>query len=101
MIRRPARTALTAGGLALLLAVAGCGSDDGGGSSDGSLAGAQLTVGSKVFTESIVLGQITALALENAGADVTDQTGLAGSDTVREELVSAEIAFYWYYIDRD
>jgi len=97
MIRRPARTALTAGGLALLLAVAGCGSDDGGGSSDGPLAGAQLTVGSKEFTESIVLGQITALALENAGADVTDQTGLAGSATVREALESGEIDIYWDY----
>lgn len=97
MIRRPARTALTAGGVALLLAVAGCGSDTGGSSSDGPLAGAQLTVGSKEFTESIVLGQITALALENAGADVTDQTGLAGSATVREALESAEIDIYWDY----
>ncbi|WP_022919268.1 glycine betaine ABC transporter substrate-binding protein [Ruania albidiflava] len=97
MTRTSTRTALTAGGLALLLGLAGCGGDDGGGSSDGPLAGAQLTVGSKEFTESIVLGQITALALENAGAEVTDQTGLAGSATVREALESGEIDIYWDY----
>lgn len=98
MTRRSTRTALAAGGVAIMLALAGCGDDGGGGgSSDGPLAGAQLTVGSKEFTESIVLGQVTMLALQNAGAEVTDQTGLAGSATVREALESGEIDIYWDY----
>ncbi|HIZ38109.1 MAG TPA: glycine/betaine ABC transporter substrate-binding protein [Candidatus Ruania gallistercoris] len=88
--------AVTAGGLAVLLAVAGCG-DDSGGNSDGPLAGAELTVGSKEFTESVLLGQITAVALENAGASITDQTGISGSATVREALETEEIDVYWDY----
>lgn len=97
-MRTPRTTAtLAAGGLAVLLAVAGCGDDAGGGSGDGPLAGAQLTAGSKEFTESILLAQITTVALENAGAEITDQTGISGSATVREALESSEIDFYWDY----
>lgn len=95
------RIAIAAGGVALLLALAGCSGDGGdggdGGDADGSLAGAQLTVGSKEFTESILLGQISAVALENAGAEVTDQTGISGSATVREALETDEIDLYWDY----
>ena len=87
--------AIAAASAALLLA--GCGSDPGSAGGDGELAGAQLTVGSKEFTESIILGQITALVFENAGAQVTDQTGLQGSATVREALMSKEIDIYWDY----
>jgi osmoprotectant transport system substrate-binding protein len=92
---------------ALALSLAACGGDDGGvesvGGGEGSIAtdydlsGASFDVGSKEFTESIVLGQITAQALAAAGADVSDQTGLTGSATVREALVSDEIDMYWEY----
>ncbi|MGI8537329.1 MAG: glycine betaine ABC transporter substrate-binding protein [Mycobacteriales bacterium] len=102
--------ALTA---ALALSVTACGGDKpaaGGGSGDGSsgaggsiaeagydLSGASLTVGSKEFTESIVLGQITLKALQAAGANASDKTGLTGSATVREALESGEIDMYWEY----
>ena len=69
------RSAWVAGGLAVLLAVAACGGSGGGGGSDGPLAGARLTAGSKEFTEQLILANITALALEDAGAQVADQTG--------------------------
>ncbi|HET7313017.1 glycine betaine ABC transporter substrate-binding protein [Salinisphaera sp.] len=59
------------------------------------LSGAHLTVGSKGFTEQEILGQITIELLEAAGADVTDQTGLAGSNAVRKALLSGEIDMYW------
>lgn len=94
-LRTPA--AVAAGGLTVLLAVAGCSDDAGGGNSDGPLAGAELTVGSKEFTESILLAQITAVALENEGAQITDQTGISGSATVREALETSEIDLYWDY----
>lgn len=91
--------ATTAIGLSLVLA--GCGGDsasdtatEGG---DEELAGATLTVGSKEFTESILLGKITALALEEAGAEVEDQTGISGSATVRAALESGDIDMYWDY----
>jgi osmoprotectant transport system substrate-binding protein len=100
--------ALTA---ALALSVTACGGDEptaGGGDESGGaegsiaeagydLSGASVTVGSKEFTESIVLGQITLQALEAAGANASDQTGLTGSATVREALESGEIDMYWEY----
>ena len=88
--------------MALLLS--GCGGGDDAGpepagedNGNGDLAGASLTVGSKEFTESIVLGQITRLALEDAGAEVDDRTGISGSATVREALLAEEIDMYWDY----
>jgi glycine betaine/choline ABC-type transport system substrate-binding protein len=62
------------------------------------LSGASLTVGSKEFTEQLILGNITKAALEDAGAEVSDQIGLVGSTTVREALTSGEIDMYWEYL---
>jgi osmoprotectant transport system substrate-binding protein len=61
------------------------------------LSGASFTVGSKEFTEQLILGQITKLVLEDAGATVDDQTGLVGSTVVREALVAGDIDMYWEY----
>jgi len=68
---------------------------DGGGDAD--LSGSSFTVGSKEFTEQLILGQITIQVLEDAGADVSDETGLVGSDTVRGALTGGEIDMYWEY----
>jgi osmoprotectant transport system substrate-binding protein len=104
---------------ALLLLIAACGGEDGGGGDVGDagetagdaataepagsiaagydLSGLSATVGSKEFTEQLVLGEITIQALEAAGADVSDETGLVGSTTVREALLAGEIDMYWEY----
>lgn len=82
---------------------ASCGGG-GGGSSGGSIAqnydlsGAEFTVGSKQFTEQLILGNMTKMALEAAGAKVNDQIGLAGSDAARKALTSGEIDMYWEYL---
>ena len=82
----------------LSLIVAGCGGAGGGGSSgDVDLSGAEFTVGSKEFTEQLILGQITLQVLENAGATVNDQIGLAGTVAARKALESGEIDMYWEY----
>ncbi|MEJ7814667.1 MAG: glycine betaine ABC transporter substrate-binding protein [Rubrobacter sp.] len=82
----------------LTLIVAGCGGAGGGGSSGSvDLSGAEFTVGSKEFTEQLILGQITLQVLENAGATVNDQTGLAGTVAARKALESGEIDMYWEY----
>lgn len=86
--------------MGLTLTMSGCGGDsdtDSATGGDGELAGATLTVGSKEFTESILLGKITALALQDAGAEVEDQTGISGSATVRAALESEDIDLYWDY----
>jgi len=56
-----------------------------------------IKVGSKEFSEQLILGQITVLALENAGFKVEDKTNIAGSDKVRSALVKGEIDLYWEY----
>ena len=83
----------------LTVVAAGCGGGGGGGSVSGDidLSDAEYTVGSKEFTEQLILGQITLQALEAAGATVNDQTGLAGSVAAREALESGEIDMYWEY----
>jgi osmoprotectant transport system substrate-binding protein len=92
-------------GLFLIAAMlaAGCGGGGPGGGG-GSIAqnydfsGQEFTVGSKEFTEQLVLGNITLLALEATGANVNDQIGLAGSDAARQALTSGEIDMYWEYL---
>src|SRR5918994_6226986 len=82
----------------LALIAAGCGGGGGGGATgDIDLSDLDVTVGSKEFTEQLILGQITVQALEAAGATVEDQTGLAGSVAARKALESGEIDMYWEY----
>ncbi len=61
------------------------------------LSGNTYTVGSKNFTEQLVLGQIAIEALEAAGAETEDQTNLAGTDAARQGVLGGEIDLYWGY----
>ncbi|MCP2169050.1 glycine betaine ABC transporter substrate-binding protein [Goodfellowiella coeruleoviolacea] len=61
------------------------------------LDGVELTVGSKDFTENIVLGYIAELALEAAGADVQDLTNIQGSNSGRNALLGGQMDLYWEY----
>lgn len=56
-----------------------------------------IKVGSKEFTEQLLLGQITLLALEDAGFKVEDQTNVAGSDKCRTALENGDFDLYWEY----
>src|SRR3712207_2530671 len=92
---------LLIGAIAVLtFVVTGCGGGGGGGGGAAGgidLSDSEFTVGSKEFTEQLILGQITLQALEAAGATVNDQTGLAGSVAARKALESGEIDMYWEY----
>jgi osmoprotectant transport system substrate-binding protein len=85
--------------IALGVSLAACGGDDGGGGegSGDRLDGVSLTVGSKNFTENRLLGQMFALAVENEGASVDDQTNLGGTSVNRDALLSGDIDVYPEY----
>ncbi|MEV4835084.1 glycine betaine ABC transporter substrate-binding protein [Nonomuraea sp. NPDC049486] len=102
MFSRPVRRkfAVLAAAALTLTAAAGCG---GGGSaveasSAGTeLEGASFVVGSKDFTENIVLGKIAVQLLKAHGAEVEDKTNLGGTVTNRKALQAGEIDLYWEY----
>ncbi|MFJ8671317.1 glycine betaine ABC transporter substrate-binding protein [Streptomyces sp. NPDC093589] len=97
---RARRAGLLACALLATVALGGCGLVSGSAMSDDvspganagypgrPLAGADLTVTSKEFTEQIVLGQIMGIVFEAAGADVIDKTSIQGSIGAREAVKS-------------
>jgi osmoprotectant transport system substrate-binding protein len=97
---------LTAGIAALALVATACGDslegDAAGDAADveagtESLDGADITVGSKDFDEQLVLGEISVALLEDAGANVTNEVNLGGTDAARAALVNGDIDHYWEY----
>jgi osmoprotectant transport system substrate-binding protein len=56
-----------------------------------------IRIGSKQFTEQIVLGQIMLVALEDAGYAVEDRTNLGSTSVNRDALVNGEIDLYAEY----
>jgi osmoprotectant transport system substrate-binding protein len=100
MPNRTHSLAAAAMGLTLAATLAACGGDSGGGSAspgDDALSGVSVTVGSKDFTENIVLGEMYAQAAEAAGADVTKQIDLGGTNVNRQALEAGEIDVYPEY----
>ena len=88
--------------VAMALLVAACGDDDSGAeggriAEEIDLEGISLTVGSKDFTEQLVLGQLMVLGFQAAGADVTDKVDLGGTVVNREALLSGDIDVYMEY----
>jgi len=57
----------------------------------------EIVVGSKEFTEQILLGQITIAALEHYGIPTVDKVGLGGTMDVRTALEKRDIDLYWEY----
>jgi osmoprotectant transport system substrate-binding protein len=98
---RVLRAALAgAAAVAVAAALAACGtssSQAAQGSLGQELKGAHFTVGSKDFSESIILGQITMQLLTAHGATVTDKTNIKGSTNTRTALTSSNIDMYWEY----
>ncbi|HEX2468218.1 MAG TPA: glycine betaine ABC transporter substrate-binding protein, partial [Solirubrobacterales bacterium] len=93
--------------LVLAFTVGACGDDDDdddGGDTTANLIennpdnnGVQITVGSKNFTEQIVLGEIYAQALEAAGYDVSKDLNLGDETVALEALESGEVDGYPEY----
>nr|WP_028659511.1 glycine betaine ABC transporter substrate-binding protein [Nocardioides insulae] len=103
-IRRRAATGVAA---LLALAVSGCGlgtaggrvlSGDLAGPVEGiSLDGAEISVGSKNFSESVILGKIATTMFASAGAEVADLTNIPGSAAARQAQLDGQIDTSWEY----
>jgi osmoprotectant transport system substrate-binding protein len=62
-----------------------------------SLDGVTVSVGSKNFTENILLGKMAIILLQSAGATVTDLTNIPGSASAREAMLNGQIQAMWEY----
>lgn len=96
----------------LALALTACGGDDepsspsgnGNGGGDGELisdqfdlSGVEVRIGSKDFTEQLILGQLAAQALEAAGATVDLTENLPSPAGARDALLAGEVDLAWEY----
>ena len=101
---------LAGGGVAALLSLglAGCGLGTGGGFvPSGDLAGpleglepmddVPVSVGSKNFSEQLLVGKMAVILFKAAGADVKDYTNIPGSSSTRQALLSDELDMVWEY----
>ncbi len=82
--------------LTLLVCGVGCGPGpdleaDGAGQADA------IVVGSKVFPENVILGEMITQLMQNAGAEVIHERGMGGSQTLWESLRAGEIDAYPEY----
>jgi osmoprotectant transport system substrate-binding protein len=103
-IRRVLALAAALLGVATL---AGCGLGTSGGfTPSGTLAGplrgvrldgANIAVGSKNFTEQLVLGKMAVILLKSAGAKVEDYTNIPGSSSARAAQLQGEVGMEWEY----
>ncbi|MGY1855720.1 glycine betaine ABC transporter substrate-binding protein [Modestobacter sp. SYSU DS0290] len=59
--------------------------------------GEPITVGAKAFTEQLILGKIAAIALEAAGFDVTDRSGIPGAAPARAAMLNGETDMQFEY----
>ncbi|MDD7583156.1 glycine betaine ABC transporter substrate-binding protein [Corynebacterium sp. 32222D000AT] len=101
------RTLIAAACLVPTLALGGCGLGTAGGfvptaELDGELSaidlsGTHVSIGSKNFTEQIILGKIGAILLQSAGADVEDLTNVPGSTSARQALVAGDMDMMFEY----
>jgi osmoprotectant transport system substrate-binding protein len=73
----------------MALLAAACGDD--GGLDD------PITIGSKEFTEQLLLGEMSIQVLESNGYETDDKTEIGGTAIVRQALEEGEIDVYWEY----
>ena len=80
---------------ALLFVAAACGGSGGGGGDSSS--GPSVSVGSKKFTEQILLGYLYMLAFEDEGYNVEDKTNLGSEQVMDKSLQDGTIDMYPEY----
>lgn len=104
----PTRRSMLLGGIGVLgLGLSGCGLGTSGGFvptgkpagpiADVDLSGASIGVGSKNFTEQLILGKMAVILLRSAGADAADLTNIPGSSSARQALIEDQVQMQWEY----
>ncbi|MGN6131703.1 MAG: glycine betaine ABC transporter substrate-binding protein [Nocardioidaceae bacterium] len=61
------------------------------------LDGTKIAVGSKNFTEQLILGKMAVILLKSAGADVKDFTNIPGSASARQAQLTGDVDMEWEY----
>ena len=108
MSRLRTRLAAGLGSLIALAVTSGCGLGTAGGfvptgelagplADVESLEGAGVAVGSKNFSEQVLLGKIAVILLRSAGADSTDLTNIPGSASARSAQTEGQVDLEWEY----
>ena len=62
-----------------------------------TLDGAEIAVGSKNFSENVLLGKMAIILMQSAGANVTDLTNIPGSAAARQAMLDGQIQAMWEY----
>ena len=62
-----------------------------------TLKGAKITVGSKNFSENVLLGKMAIILMQSAGANVVDLTNIPGSAAARQAMLDGQIQAMWEY----
>jgi osmoprotectant transport system substrate-binding protein len=107
-MRRAPRLAAGVLATALVLTTAGCGLGTAGGrvpdadlagplEDAPSLDGVSISVGSKNFSENVLLGKMALILLGAAGAEVEDLTNIPGSAAARQAHIEGDIDAMWEY----
>ena len=107
-LRRLLRPAVLAATLVTLAATAGCGLGTANGFTpsgtlDGPLKdvkgldGLSIGVGSKNFSEQLLLGKMSVILLKSAGADVQDFSNIPGSASARQAEIAGDVGLQWEY----
>jgi len=101
------RPRLPAVALATALALSGCGLQSANTSAPQAVPagiepvpgadGAEVVVGTKNFTEALLLGKVAVIALQAAGFDVTDRSGIPGAAPARAAMLDGEVEVQWEY----
>jgi osmoprotectant transport system substrate-binding protein len=61
------------------------------------LDGARIAVGSKNFSENVLLGKMAIILMQSAGASVTDLTNIPGSAAARQAMIDGQVNAMWEY----
>lgn len=85
-----------------LVSMAGCSGGSGEKAADGDKAASgekkpTIIVGSKTFTEALLLGSLTYQYLEKLGYPVENKVGLGELAVIRPALESGQVSAYWEY----